>query len=146
MVGSGQRIFSQMPIIHYFCEIPASSTVKSLQPHLLAGQNPAEGHACPPQDDMVKGTGRVDSGVAGRDGCLLLYPIIINLSPSCRPLALSFNAIHTVSLFIAALLLPCRQSEGDGQGAIRMRRKGQSEERIDAGGDGMDWRPGASLR
>jgi len=41
-----------------------------------------EGHACPPQDDMVKGTGRVDSGFTGHDGCVSLYPMKINLSPS----------------------------------------------------------------
>jgi hypothetical protein len=31
---------------------------------------------------MVKGTGRVDSGFTGHDGCVSLYPIKINLSPS----------------------------------------------------------------
>jgi hypothetical protein len=45
MVGSGQRTFFQMPIIHYFCEIPPSPAANNYQPHLLAGQNPAEGHA-----------------------------------------------------------------------------------------------------
>jgi hypothetical protein len=45
MVGSGQRVFYQIPIIHFFCEIPASPAANSSQPHLLAGQNPAEGHA-----------------------------------------------------------------------------------------------------
>jgi len=36
----------------------------------------------PPQDDMVKGTGRVDSGFTGNDSCLELYPLKINLSSS----------------------------------------------------------------
>jgi hypothetical protein len=45
MVGSCQRIFFQMPITHYFSEIPSSPAVKSMQPHLLVCQNPAEGHA-----------------------------------------------------------------------------------------------------
>jgi hypothetical protein len=34
-----------MPIIHFFCEIPSSPAVNNSQPHLLADQNPAEGHA-----------------------------------------------------------------------------------------------------
>jgi hypothetical protein len=36
----------------------------------------------PPQDDMVKGTGCIDSGFTGHDGCVSLYPMKINLSPS----------------------------------------------------------------
>jgi len=42
MVGSYQRTFSQTPIIFFFCEIPSSPAVNNSQPHLLAGQNPAE--------------------------------------------------------------------------------------------------------
>jgi hypothetical protein len=45
MADSCQWIFFQVLIIQFFCETPSSPAVKSSQPHLLAGQNPAEGHA-----------------------------------------------------------------------------------------------------
>jgi hypothetical protein len=53
----------------------------------------------PPQDDMVKGAGRVDSGFTGHDNYLPLYPLNVNLSLSLFSIILKDPSARCIGLF-----------------------------------------------